>query len=212
MIRIFSVCGYKNSGKTTLCRALLKELALMGVRVGYIKRTSEEIMETRATDTASVLAMGLTSALWGRDGLRVEEGEDVELTPEHIVARYFPDAEIVIIEGGKRLNLPKIWVENEEPRNGVDGVFMVYDRTAAGDGKLRFGAGDEPLMAQKLAASVRGKFYRSSKVYIGGRALPMKDFIADFVRGAVLGMLASLKGGKEPKAPIRIYLDGDEKE
>lgn len=212
MIRIFSVCGYKNSGKTTLCRALLKELTLMGVRVGYIKRTSEGIMETRATDTASVLAMGLTSALWGRDGLRVEEGEDVELTPEHIVARYFPDAEIVIIEGGKRLNLPKIWVENEEPRNGVDGVFMVYDRTAAGDGKLRFGAGDEPLMAQKLAASVRGKFYRSSKVYIGDRALPMKDFIADFVRGAVLGMLASLKGGKEPKAPIRIYLDGDEKE
>ena len=210
MIKIFAVSGFKNSGKTTFCRKVLSELARLGVRTGYIKRTSDDVLEEDGTDTASVERMGITSALWGRDGLRFEEAGAASFSPEYIVSQYFPDAEIVILEGGKYLDLPKIWVENGEPRpREVRGVFMVYDRTGGGDGRLRFGCGDEALIAAKLAATVRGKYYRSSKVYIGDRPLPMKDFIADFVRGAVLGMLASLKGGGDPKAPVRIYLDGE---
>lgn len=210
MIRIFAVSGFKNSGKTTLCRKLLSELARLGVRTGYIKRTSDEVLDDDDTDTSAVERMGVASALWGTDGLCFEEAETKPFTPEYIVSRYFPDAEIVILEGGKYLDLPKIWVESGEPRPaGVRGVFMVYDRGAACDGKLRFGEGDEAIIAGRLAATVRGSYYRSSKVYIGDRPLPMKDFIADFVRGAVLGMLASLKGGKDPQAPVRIYLDGE---
>lgn len=212
MIKIFAVSGFKNSGKTTLCRRLLAELAELGVRTGYIKRSSDDVLEDGGTDTASVEKMGVAAALWGKDGLRFEEAELEPFTPEYIVSQYFPDAEIVILEGGKYLSLPKIWVENGEPRHAdVRGVFMVYDRKGAGDGEMRFGEGDEALIAERLAATVRGKYYRSSKVYIGDRPLPMKDFIADFVRGAVLGMLASLKGGKDPKAPVRIYLDGEVK-
>jgi molybdopterin-guanine dinucleotide biosynthesis protein B len=37
----------------------------------------------------------------------------------------------------------------------------------------------------------------------------MKDFIADFVRGSILGMLAALKGGKDTDKTIRIYIDGN---
>ena len=213
MIKIFAVSGFKNSGKTTFCRKVLSELTRLGVRVGYIKRTSDEVLEEEGTDTSSVERMGVASVLWGRDGLRFEEAGTASFSPEYIVSQYFPDAEIVILEGGKYLDLPKIWVENGEPRpREVSGVFMVYDRTGGGDGRLRFGEGDEALIAAKLAAAVRGKYYRSSKVYIGDRPLPMKDFIADFIRGAVLGMLASLKGGGDPKGPVRIYLDGEMKE
>ncbi|MDO5115946.1 MAG: molybdopterin-guanine dinucleotide biosynthesis protein MobB [Synergistaceae bacterium] len=214
MIKIFAVSGYKNSGKTTLCLRLLAELKRLGVRVGYIKRTSEEIFTEDESDSSSVEKLGVRGALWGPDGLRFEEREAAALSPHNIAARYFPEAEIVIVEGGKYLDLPRIWVEGEEKRpDNVGGVFMIYDRSARGDGALTFGAGDEEEMARRLAATVRGKFYRSSKVYIGDKALPMKDFIADFVRGAVLGMLASLKGGKEPDGPIRIFIDeNDEKE
>ena len=37
----------------------------------------------------------------------------------------------------------------------------------------------------------------------------MKDFIADFVRGSIIGMLASLKGGNNSDKTVRIYLDGN---
>ena len=105
----------------------------------------------------------MSSALWGADGLRIESPA-ASVTPDYIVSRYFPDAEIVIVEGGKYLDLPKIWVENGEPRpENVSGVFMVYDRNSAGDGKMRFGAGCEAEMARRLAATVRGGFYAARR-------------------------------------------------
>jgi molybdopterin-guanine dinucleotide biosynthesis protein B len=86
---------------------------------------------------------------------------------------------------------------------------MIYDREGNKDGSLVYCAGEEKEMAQRLASMVRGKAYRSSRVYFGDLPLPMKDFIADFVRGSILGMLAALKGGKDTDKTIRIYIDGN---
>lgn len=210
VIRVVAVSGYKNSGKSTLCRALLAELRKLDIRTGYIKRTSEKALHSRAaTDTGAVVNMGFDTVLWGEDGISLESKEK-DVSPQHIASRYFPDSELLILEGGKELPLPKIWVRSPgEDIPDCPGVFIVYDRFSdAGDGKRLFCAGDEALIAQRLAALVRGRSYRSSRVYIGDRPLPMKDFIADFIRGSVLGMLASLKGGADPSAPVRVYLDG----
>ncbi len=209
MIRIVSVSGYKNSGKSTLCRALLTELLTLGVRTGYIKRSDESIaLSPPNTDTGAAAECGVETLLWGADGLRMES-KAVTATPSSIAARYFPDAELLILEGGKSLSLPKIWVLSKgDAVPDYPGIFMVYDRySPKGDNKRFFVAGEERLMATRLLSLVRGSAYRSSRIYIGDRPLPMKDFIADFVRGSVLGMLASLKGGDNPDAPIRIYLD-----
>ena len=122
----------------------------------------------------------------------------------------FPEAEIIILEGGKNLRLPKIWVRSDgEGQPEYPGIFMIYDREGNKDGSLVYCAGEEKEMAQRLASMVRGKAYRSSRVYFGDLPLPMKDFIADFVRGSILGMLAALKGGKDTDKTIRIYIDGN---
>ena len=65
MIRIVAVSGKKDSGKTTLCRKLLRELDGMGIRTGYIKRTAEEVLSEKGTDTGSVADMGIGALLWG---------------------------------------------------------------------------------------------------------------------------------------------------
>ncbi|KEJ91441.1 molybdopterin-guanine dinucleotide biosynthesis protein B [Synergistes jonesii] len=209
MIRTIAVSGFKNSGKTTLCRRLIEELARLGVRTGYIKRTSEDALDAEGPDTSKLRGAGVTAVLWGDDGLRAEESRR-DMSQEYIVSKYFPDCEIVILEGGKYLDLPKIWVESETPRpGGVKGVFMLYDRKRPGDGAARFGAGDEALIAKKLAGLVRGGNYRSSSVFVGGRELPMKDFIADFVRGVVLGMLSSLKGGRARGEEVKVFIRGE---
>ncbi|MDR3076810.1 MAG: molybdopterin-guanine dinucleotide biosynthesis protein MobB, partial [Synergistaceae bacterium] len=36
---MIAVSGYKDSGKTTLCRAILSALSSRGLSVGYMKRT-----------------------------------------------------------------------------------------------------------------------------------------------------------------------------
>ena len=58
MIRIVAVSGRKDSGKTTLCRKLIKELSDMGIRTGYIKRTAEDVISKRTQIPAQ-------SPIWG---------------------------------------------------------------------------------------------------------------------------------------------------
>jgi len=209
MTTVIAVSGYKKSGKTTLCRKLLAELSKLGVRTGYIKRTADEVRSDKGTDTGSVAEMGLDSVLWGKDGLRFEAPLQQDVQLQTIAARYFPDAELLILEGGKELNVPKIWVRTgDEEIPDFPGIFLTYDRNAEGCGEKLCGSGSETELAKRLAQLVRGSAYRSAQVYIGDRPLPMKDFVADFVRGGIIGMLSSLKGGECDGKPVRVYLDG----
>lgn len=209
MIRIIAVSGNKNSGKTTLCRKLLNELRAMGIRVGYIKRTSDEVVSKTKTDSGSVSEMGIGTAIWGNDGLRCEFSLSERINPHFIASTYFSDSELIILEGGKNLSLPKIWVRTEgEEQPRYPGIMMIYDREGKRDNKLVCCAGEEKEMASRLASMVRGKSYRSTKIYFGDSPLPMKEFLSDYIRGSILGMLASLKGGSSNDETIKIYLDG----
>jgi hypothetical protein len=44
----------------------------------------------------------------------------------------------------------------------------------------------------------------ATRVVIGGQLLPMKPFISDLVRGAVIGLLSSLKGFSPGEIEIHI--------
>lgn len=213
MTKIIAVSGYKDSGKTTLCGLLLAELVRLGVRAGYIKRTNDAIVYGGgATDTGVARACGVDSALWAKDGIVLESSLPPDTTAAVIASRYFPDAEIVILEGGKELNLPKIWVCSDKDEKAVDypGIFIRYDRGASDKDEHRgvFGAGSEARIAALLAALVQGDAYRSAAVYVGDRPLPMKDFVADFIRGGALGMISSLKGA-DIDSDVRIYIKRD---
>lgn len=207
---VVAVSGYKDSGKTTLCVRILEELAKLGVRTGYIKRTENlSVCGRDAVDSGAARERGVDAMLWARDGLMLESSLSPDVTVDVIVSRYFPGAEIVVLEGGKDLNLPKIWVcsEKDEETDDYPGVFARYDYRLTG-GKADsgvFGAGSETKIAALLASLVREDAYRSASVYIGDRPLPMKDFVADFVRGGVLGMLTSLKGA-DIDSDVRIYI------
>lgn len=209
-MKLFAVSGYKNSGKTTLCLALLRHLQTLGVRTAYIKRTAEdELLASEGTDTGQVREVGVPALLWGKSGVRLEADVADDVSARQLAAQFYPDAEIVILEGGKELALPKIWVCSEgEDAPAFPGIVAFYDRRAAGDRKKIFASGDEEALASFLADQVRGAAYRSAHVYIGDKSLPMKDFVADFVRGGIVGMLAALKGGDAKGEDIRVYLDG----
>jgi molybdopterin-guanine dinucleotide biosynthesis protein B len=115
---------------------------------------------------------------------------------------------MVILEGGKDLALPKIWVAGpDEPVPDLPGIFAVYDRHRGGDGGRRYGEGE----IDRLASGIMSKLdfsRRSARVYVGGMELPMKDFVADFVAGGVRGMLDTLKrpDGMDESAEVRVYI------
>jgi molybdopterin-guanine dinucleotide biosynthesis protein B len=207
---VIAVSGYKNSGKSTLCRMLLSSLAEHGVFAGYIKRTEESVISPPGTDSGEACALGFTTLLWGRDSCRLEipRGQIGETDVRSLAGRFFPQADAVILEGGKDLKLPKIWVlgEDETPP-GDDGIFAIYDRRRPGDGGRRYGAED----GGRLVCEILGMISRdkvSSRVFIDDRELPMKDFVADFVAGGARGMISALKmpDGTDETGELRIYV------
>ena len=211
MTYIVAVSGYKNSGKTTLCRRLLAELDKLCVKTGYIKRTCEDVLSSSAdTDSGLINGMNVKTLLWGSDGLCLEFAKR-DATIKFIAKEYFPDAEILLLEGGKNIAVPKIWVrkDNEEIPS-YPCIFAVYDRNRTENAANIYGLGQEAELALRLSSFAGEGARRSSKIYIGDKELPMKDFIADFVGGGILGMLASLKGGANPKEQVRVYINAKE--
>jgi molybdopterin-guanine dinucleotide biosynthesis protein B len=213
-LKIIAVSGYKDCGKTTLCRALLTALSGRGLSVGYIKRTQEPAASSPATDSGSVNALGLPALLWGDGSFRLEEPFDKASEPDAYEAagRFFPEADVVVLEGGKDLSLPKIWVIGEGENGGPpedSGVFAVYDRFSPGDGHRRYGAGDLDRLVSDAVSKAESE-RRSARVFYGNRELPMKDFVADFVAGGIKGMLGALKKPSgDPSQDVRVYVKGN---
>lgn len=162
------------------------------------------------TDTGSVLALGQSALLWSGKDFRYECALPMEPDPHGVAATFFPGADVIILEGGKDLNLPKIWVLGEgETKPDLPGIFAMYDRYGEGDGADVYGCGETARLSARVADIVRRDLPRV-RAYIDDVELPMKDFVRDFVEGGIRGMIGALKGGEEAKrsGKIRVYIGG----
>lgn len=197
MLPIVCVCGPKDSGKTTLCIDLLERLSRRGCHVGFIKRTQEDVLSPEVTDTGKAVRSVGSAVLLGPDGARFDmEGSwDVGALAE----RLFPTKDLVLVEGGKSLRFPKVWVGREVPK-GVDGVFYAY---VGGDGQAE-------ELCERLLQMARAS-HRRARVFTPAGEVPMKDFVADFLRGGLLGMVKELKSVKSKRGWVRAYVweDGE---
>jgi molybdopterin-guanine dinucleotide biosynthesis protein B len=104
MTGVVGIIGYKDSGKTTLTRALAQELAARGHKVAMVKHTSHRI-DLAGKDTAALLEVAGQVAVVSAEGTgifwqRAMSLEDVLVTL---------DADIVLVEGFKgEKTYPKI--------------------------------------------------------------------------------------------------------
>ncbi len=108
---LLSITGKKNSGKTTLVVRLAAALTRRGVRVMTIKHGSHTFsMDPVNTDTYRHYHEGLAErvAMISPDKFALVERWEQPLTPQEIAARHMADADIVLCEGFKATDLPKI--------------------------------------------------------------------------------------------------------
>jgi len=103
-MKLVGIVGYKDSGKTTLARALAKELTARGHRVAAVKHTSHQI-DLAGKDTAllleaagqvAIVSAGATGVFWRK-----------AMSLDDILA--YLDADVVLVEGLKaQQDYPKI--------------------------------------------------------------------------------------------------------
>jgi molybdopterin-guanine dinucleotide biosynthesis protein MobB len=124
-MRILSIIGHKNAGKTTLLVALAREYHRLGRRVASIKHASHPaLLDREGTDTWRHFHEGSTErTMIASPDIRVlfERAPD-NTDPETLALRYLGDVDLVLVEGFKRAPIPKV----EVYRKGI-GVPPLFD-------------------------------------------------------------------------------------
>lgn len=141
--RVVSVVGKKNCGKTTLVVALANEFQRKGRRVGTIKHgTHPARIDTEGTDTWKHANEGNVPRVMldAPEGRILFERTYEAADPIDLVRTYFPDEDLVILEGYTRSEVPKIEVFRGEiheaphwsaDRDNADRwIAMLVDNTA----------------------------------------------------------------------------------
>lgn len=117
---VFGITGWKNSGKTTLTERLIAELTARGYRVAAVKHAHHAFdIDHPGTDSFRHRAAGAreVAIVSGRRWALMHEldGEEEPRLSE-VLARLSP-ADIVLVEGYKRENHPKIEARRLSSRN-----------------------------------------------------------------------------------------------
>lgn len=154
-IEIISIVGKSNSGKTTLIEKLIPALERRGVRVGTIKHDAHRFdIDHPGKDTYRHFAAGARSVL-------IASGEKLALVKrlsgpvplDELAERYIDDVDIIITEGYKSGDKPKVEVFRKEAHKeplcgpGDNRVALVTDADVDADCP-RFGLDDVEGVAE----------------------------------------------------------------
>ncbi|TYQ17927.1 UNVERIFIED_CONTAM: molybdopterin guanine dinucleotide biosynthesis accessory protein MobB [Acetivibrio alkalicellulosi] len=110
MIPIVSIVGKKNSGKTTLIENLIPNLKEMGYKVGTIKHDAHKFdIDHKGKDTWRMSRSGAdTVVISSMEKMAMIKKIDVEKNLDKIAEWLFTDVDIIITEGYKSMDKPKI--------------------------------------------------------------------------------------------------------
>lgn len=214
-MRIVAVVGLSESGKTRLLAGLIAECKRRGLRTFAVKHCAHGFsLDLEGKDT-------WTYSRAGADGVAMvspEEWAVFRTLPEEddlaaLAARAFPDADVVLIEGGKHARgVRKI----EVLRPGVSEIVqtppeellaVVTDREAPPGTAVPVFAPSQASELCDLILSGGEDIMPEIKLEIDGKDIPLNPFVRTFIENTVLGMVTSLTGvGAEPK---RILLEID---
>ena len=111
-IPVLCFVGASNSGKTTLVEKVIRALTTRGYQVATVKHTHKTFaIDTEGKDSWRHRAAGAKTVILSSSAqFAVLSGTKEELTIEDILRRFVDDADILIVEGFKRDQYPKIEV------------------------------------------------------------------------------------------------------
>jgi len=107
---LVSVAGFSNSGKTTLISRLIEVFSGQGLKVAAIKHARHGFdMDHPGKDTQKHRNAGAYGVLVAAaDQFAVIRDIDTEPSPLDLACLYFPDADLVLVEGYKTAEIPKM--------------------------------------------------------------------------------------------------------
>ena len=162
MQKVIGVCGFKNSGKTTLVEKLVRHLTERGIRVSTIKHAHHDFdIDHEGRDSFRHRKAGATEVAvvsQQRWAIMHELRGDEPPSLDEVLAKLTP-CELVIVEGYKRDTHDKIEVRNLELSHAIL-------------------AGDDPTI---VAVAANGKITSSVPVFDRDDVAALAQFILHHV-------------------------------
>jgi molybdopterin-guanine dinucleotide biosynthesis protein B len=214
MIPVISFVGSHNCGKTTILEKVIRRLKQKGYKVAVIKHHKGDFeLDIQGKDTWRLSEAGSdVVAISSPQKTAVIQKPEQELTLDRITEMVCDGMDIVISEGYKFDNKPKIEVYRSEVSDRIlsdekDLVAMVTDRRFDIDvPQFSFEDADGivELIIEKYLVNTS-----SADVFltVNGIPLDMKPFIQDMFINTVSGLVAALHGtenAREIKITVRL--------
>ncbi|MCD6453541.1 MAG: molybdopterin-guanine dinucleotide biosynthesis protein B [Dehalococcoidales bacterium] len=213
---LISVVGISNSGKTTLVEKLTRELISRGYRVATFKHTPGGAnFDEPGKDSWRYLQAGSQAAVVSApDGVALIKPVASEASLDELVRLLGEDYDIIIAEGFKHSDIPKIEVH----RKGVGSLLSGLSRLVAivTDEPLetrarQFSPEDIKDLADLLEKGFIKPQQERTSLYINGAPVPLGSWPREVITKVILSMASSLKGVGEIKS-LDIFLRRGSKE
>lgn len=206
-MRTVAVVGFSESGKTRLIIDLIGEFKGRGVRTCAVKRCSHGFsLDTEGKDTSDFSRAGADGVAMVSPEGWAAVGTSPSADASALAARLFPDADVVLVEGGKDVRGPR---RIEVLRAGVSEVLLSRPEdllAVVSDLPLPDGVSvpafkpEETSRLCDLILSVEEANMAEIKLEVDGREVNLNPFVRTFIERTVLGMVTSLSGvDPEPK-------------
>ena len=110
--KVFGISGWKNSGKTTLTSALIRELSARGYRVSSVKHAHHNVdVDQQGTDSYKHRAAGASEVMLAtskRFALMHEIAEEQGEFELGELLEKMSEVDLILVEGFKSSDIPKI--------------------------------------------------------------------------------------------------------
>jgi len=211
-MRIVSVVGFSESGKTRLIVRVIGELSRRGLRVAAVKRCSHGFsLDTKGKDTADFSRAGARGVAMVDPEGWAALGRARDLDASRLARRVFPDADVVLIEGGKDVRgTPKIEVlgrGSTEPASPPGELMaIVSDADVPGAAAPVFASEDIAGVADLILGQKEGDM-AEIRLEVDGLEINMNAFVQSFIEKTVVGMVTALTGVDQDPRRIALVIE-----
>ncbi len=202
---IVSIVGKSKSGKTTLMEGLIRELKSRSYRVGTIKHTPQGMTfdEPGKDSWRHIQAGSEVTVVNSPDKVVLVKPVTQALTLDEIARLLGEDCDIILTEGFKQDNAPKIEVHRKEvgpPLSSVKKLIAIVTDEPLETKTRQFSLQDIKGLADLLEEGFIKPQRERFSLYVNNAPIVLSSFPKEIVSNVLLSMASSLKGVGEVRS------------
>jgi len=202
---IVSIVGKSKSGKTTLVEGLVRELKSRGYRVGTVKHTPQGMTfdEPDKDSWRHIQAGSEATVISAPDKVVLIKPVTQTLTLDEIAHLIGEDCDIILAEGFKQSNAPKIEVHRREigpPLSSVKKLIAIATDEPLETKVRQFSLQDIKALADLLEKGFIKPQRERTSLYVNNVPVPLTAFPKEIVSSVLLTMVSCLKGVGEVRS------------